>query len=210
MAAAARPPPALDVALGADDAASAAVPRLAERIAATWAAARASLAAAPADGSQAALAAQQLAFLARYRLVAPPPDAAQAECLVAALPALLDAADAALPSSAHASAVPAALVAAEAALLLLARWAACAAGPVSAALLQRALPPALAHGGAAAAPRALFLASAAASPACCDALDAHDAAWRAALDALEQRRLDIRCAAAHGALHARRCALPLH
>jgi hypothetical protein len=169
-AAQAAPPPALDVALGGEDAASSAVPRLAERLTATWAALRAALAAQP---PQAALAAQQLTFLARQRLLAPPPDDEAAALLVRALTEL--------------GSAPAA---ADAALLLLARWARGAADARATALLREALPAALACSGAAPAPRALFLAAAAAAPACPP--DGHEPAWRAAIDTLEQRCADIR------------------
>ena len=162
--------PALDAALGAEDAASQAVPRLGERLSTTWRALRAALAGGPA---QAPLAAQQLAFLARYRLVAPPPADADAAALGAALPSLPPAA-------------------ADAALLVLAVWARSAAGAANAATLRAIVAATVAHAAAAPAPRALLLAAAAAAPGCPP--DAHDDAWTAALETLEQRQQDMRCA----------------
>jgi hypothetical protein len=161
---------AFDVALGADDAVTVSPPRLDERLAAAWHALGTAL-----SQGHTAVAAPQLAFLARHRLVAPPPDTGRAQQLAR----LLGTAQLTDP-----------------ALLLLARWAhSSTPAQTSSELSQQLVTATLdaqAAGVASAGPAALFLAATTTSRACAPAVQ--ESSWSAAVDILERRRQDIRCA----------------
>lgn len=160
---------AFDVALGADDAVTVSPPRLDERLTAAWHALGTAL-----SQGHIAVAAPQLAFLARHRLVAPPPDTGRAQQLAR----LLGTAQLTDP-----------------ALLLLARWAHSSPAQASSELLQQLVTATLdaqASGVASAGPAALFLAATTTSRACAPAVQ--ESSWSAAVDILERRRQDIRCA----------------
>jgi hypothetical protein len=158
--------PALDVVLGAHDAVTSVPPRLEERANAAWQA----LGAALAQGHT-AVAAPQLAFLARHRLVTPPPDLGHAQQL------------ARLVGSSQST---------DPALLLLSRWAhSLVWGPSqqAASLLSQLVGSTLeahAAGVASDGPTALLLAAACVSRACDPAV--RRSTWDAALRVVEHRQ----------------------
>lgn len=161
---------ALDVALGAEDAVTHAPPRLHERLSAAWHALSSAL-----SHGRTAVAAPQLAFLARHRLVGLPPDAGRAQQLVR------------LVGTAQLT---------DPALLLLARWAhhvALNAGQATQLLheLATAALDAYAAGVATAGPTALLLAAASLNRESAPAV--HERTWNSAVDIIERRRHDIWC-----------------
>ena len=162
--------PALDVVLGAYDAVTSVPPRLEERANAAWQA----LGDALAQGYT-AVAAPQLAFLARHRLVTLPPDLGRAQQL------------ARLVGSSQLS---------DPALLLLARWAhslVWGSSQQAASLLSQLVGSTLeahAAGVASDGPTVLFLAAACVSRACEPAV--RRSTWDAAIRVVETRQQGVR------------------